>query len=101
MRGSYLQLVADIGVLVARIVIHVLNHCFRFFETGGLRLDLAGHFVTFSKIERASNYVHLWRCVHMRKVDNQQTTIAFVEMNLNYLIHCFFMIAVSSSQLDF
>ena len=29
-------------------------------QRGGLRLDLAGHFVTFSKIERASNYVHVW-----------------------------------------
>ena len=29
-------------------------------QTGGLRSDLAGHFVKFTKIERESNYVHSW-----------------------------------------
>ena len=29
-------------------------------QTEGLRLDIAGHFVMFSKIEHASNYVHFW-----------------------------------------
>ena len=29
-------------------------------QRGGLLLDLAGHSVTFTKIECASNYMHFW-----------------------------------------
>ena len=33
------------------------------FQTGGLRLDLVGHFVSFIKVERTSNYAHFWTYV--------------------------------------